>query len=162
MSRFEPDHYIYYAISLPIELNLCRRKKPYNVIYSALHDRIISHDMLFFLILFKTIPIMLKKKPILINFMFIDNNKLMITWYKMTINPISSFSSHALWSLTTIKAYTPVWIVINNTWKKTMTITAGYFFVTATYKLIYLIVKNILLKRKRSPNDFFVLFFERW
>ena len=54
---------------------------------------------------------------------------MIITWYNMETNPISSLSTHASGSLTAIKANTADCMVENNIWKNTMTINAGYFFV---------------------------------
>lgn len=46
----------------------------------------------------------------------------------METKPISSLKTHALGSLTVNKANSADRIVEKNIWKKTTTITAGYFF----------------------------------
>jgi len=58
-----------------------------------------------------------------------------VTWYTMPINPISNFSSHSVWSWTTIKANTPHWMVENKSWKNTMVVTAGYLYATEAWNV---------------------------
>ena len=48
----------------------------------------------------------------------------------MATNPVSALSTHAPRSLTANKANTADCKIENKLWKNTMTIKAGYFFVT--------------------------------